>query len=62
MTKLFFLCFAKEDVPKAINCVTFSNCGDVITADTSGNLMIWDRDTIDAFKCKYAIQAHNVGF
>ena len=57
---LIYVYVIQDDIPKSINCVTFLSCGDVVTGDTSGNLMIWDHDDADAFTCRYAIQAHNV--
>ncbi|XP_052761034.1 echinoderm microtubule-associated protein-like 1 isoform X3 [Mya arenaria] len=47
-----------DEIPKSINCLVFLASGDVVTGDSSGNLLVWDRDTSDAFTCRYAIQAH----
>ncbi|XP_052268743.1 echinoderm microtubule-associated protein-like CG42247 [Dreissena polymorpha] len=48
----------EEEVPKTINCLAFLPSGDVISGDSNGNLMLWDRDPTDAFTCRYAIQGH----
>ncbi|XP_052761033.1 echinoderm microtubule-associated protein-like CG42247 isoform X2 [Mya arenaria] len=48
----------EDEIPKSINCLVFLASGDVVTGDSSGNLLVWDRDTSDAFTCRYAIQAH----
>lgn len=48
-----------EDVPNSINCIAFLFSGDIVTGDTSGNIMVWDKDATDAFTCKFAVQAHN---
>lgn len=48
----------KDQVPKSINCIAFLKCGDVVTGDSSGNLMVWDRDQSDAFTCRHVIPAH----
>ncbi|XP_053379131.1 uncharacterized protein LOC123526739 isoform X2 [Mercenaria mercenaria] len=49
----------EEDVPMSINCIAFLRSGDVVTGDSSGHLMVWDRGPSDDFTCKHAIQAHN---
>ncbi|KAL4221535.1 Echinoderm microtubule-associated protein-like 1 [Mactra antiquata] len=49
----------KDEVPKSVNCLTFLPTGDVISGDSSGNLMVWDRDSSDAFTCKFVVNAHN---
>lgn len=49
----------QEDIPKAINCVTFLPSGHVVTGDSNGNLMLWCRDCTDAFACTIVMQAHS---
>jgi len=57
---IYFYHNVKDEVPSSINCLTFLASGDVVTGDSSGNLLIWDRDATDAFTCRYSIQAHQV--
>ncbi|XP_067875081.1 LOW QUALITY PROTEIN: echinoderm microtubule-associated protein-like 2 [Heterodontus francisci] len=37
--------FEKQEKPKYVLCLTFSESGDVITGDSSGNLIIWGKGT-----------------
>ncbi|XP_063295840.1 echinoderm microtubule-associated protein-like 1 isoform X6 [Pelobates fuscus] len=37
--------FEKQEKPKFVLCVTFSENGDTITGDSSGNLLVWGKGT-----------------
>ncbi|XP_069493922.1 echinoderm microtubule-associated protein-like 1 isoform X4 [Ambystoma mexicanum] len=51
--------FEKQEKPKFVLCVTFSENGDTITGDSSGNLLVWGKGTN---RIRYAIQgAHDGG-
>ncbi|XP_074654603.1 77 kDa echinoderm microtubule-associated protein-like isoform X2 [Tubulanus polymorphus] len=38
-----------DEVPKFITSLTFSSNGDVITGDSTGSIIIWNKDPMDAF-------------
>lgn len=39
-----YLCFLqKQEKPKFVLCVTFSENGDAITGDSSGNILVWGK-------------------
>ncbi|XP_075049641.1 echinoderm microtubule-associated protein-like 1 isoform X5 [Mixophyes fleayi] len=51
--------FEKQEKPKFVLCVTFSENGDSITGDSSGNLLVWGKGTN---RITHAIQgAHDGG-
>nr|XP_033807625.1 echinoderm microtubule-associated protein-like 1 isoform X2 [Geotrypetes seraphini] len=51
--------FEKQEKPKFVLCVTFSETGDTITGDSSGNILVWGKGT-NRISC--AIQgAHDGG-
>uniref|UniRef100_A0A8C5R309 EMAP like 1 n=1 Tax=Leptobrachium leishanense TaxID=445787 RepID=A0A8C5R309_9ANUR len=51
--------FEKQEKPKFVLCVTFSENGDTITGDSSGNLLVWGKGTN---RISHAIQgAHDGG-
>lgn len=35
----------KQEKPKFVLCVTFSENGDTITGDSSGNILVWGKGT-----------------
>ncbi|XP_013411002.1 echinoderm microtubule-associated protein-like 2 isoform X2 [Lingula anatina] len=41
--------FFKEDPPKFVTAIAFSANGDVITGDSSGRILVWSRDSADAY-------------
>lgn len=50
------MCVQKQEKPKFVTCLMFAESGDVITGDTSGNLLVWskgkdgnNRDTVLQF-------------
>jgi hypothetical protein len=50
------VCVQKQEKPKFVTCLMFAESGDVITGDTSGNLLVWskgkdgnNRDTVLQF-------------
>lgn len=44
-----FLCFLqKQEKPKFVLCVTFAENGDAITGDSSGNILVWGKGTLNA--------------
>ncbi|KAG9481482.1 hypothetical protein GDO78_010615 [Eleutherodactylus coqui] len=51
--------FEKQEKPKFVLCVTFSENGDTITGDSSGNLLVWGKGTN---RINHAVQgAHDGG-
>ena len=44
LVSAFFL--QKHEKPKYVLCVTFSDNGDAITGDSSGNIYVWARGTL----------------
>ncbi|XP_068110781.1 echinoderm microtubule-associated protein-like 1 isoform X9 [Hyperolius riggenbachi] len=51
--------FEKQEKPKFVLCVTFSENGDTITGDSSGNLLVWGKGTN---RISHAVQgAHDGG-
>ncbi|XP_075700329.1 echinoderm microtubule-associated protein-like 1 isoform X1 [Rhinoderma darwinii] len=51
--------FEKQEKPKFVLCVTFSENGDTITGDSSGNLLVWGKGTN---RISHAVQgAHDSG-
>ncbi|KAJ7989291.1 hypothetical protein DPEC_G00317960 [Dallia pectoralis] len=46
--------FEKQEKPKFVLCVTFSENGDCITGDSSGNILVWGKGTN---RISHAIQA-----
>ncbi|KAM9294651.1 echinoderm microtubule-associated protein-like 1 [Gastrophryne carolinensis] len=50
--------FEKQEKPKFVLCVTFSENGDTITGDSSGNLLVWGKG---ANRISHAIQAAHDG-
>ncbi|KAE8586678.1 hypothetical protein XENTR_v10021729 [Xenopus tropicalis] len=51
--------FEKQEKPKFVLCVTFSENGDTITGDSSGNLLVWGKGTN---RITHAVQgAHDGG-
>ncbi|XP_005990360.1 echinoderm microtubule-associated protein-like 1 isoform X3 [Latimeria chalumnae] len=50
--------FEKQEKPKFVLCVTFSENGDTITGDSSGNILIWGKGTN---RISYAIQGAHEG-
>ena len=58
--KRYVYFYLQDEIPKSIYCVAFLPSGQVVTGDTNGNLMLWARDSTDAFTCSIIMQAHNV--
>ncbi|XP_053330504.1 echinoderm microtubule-associated protein-like 1 isoform X3 [Spea bombifrons] len=50
--------FEKQEKPKFVLCVTFSENGDTITGDSSGNLLVWGKGTN---RISHAIQGAHEG-
>ncbi|KAJ8399479.1 hypothetical protein AAFF_G00411910 [Aldrovandia affinis] len=50
--------FEKQEKPKFVLCVTFSENGDTITGDSSGNILVWGKGTN---RISYAIQGAHEG-
>ncbi|XP_015194736.1 echinoderm microtubule-associated protein-like 1 isoform X2 [Lepisosteus oculatus] len=50
--------FEKQEKPKFVLCVTFSENGDTITGDSSGNILVWGKGTN---RITYAIQGAHEG-
>ncbi|XP_043929530.1 echinoderm microtubule-associated protein-like 1 [Protopterus annectens] len=50
--------FEKQEKPKFVLCVTFSENGDTITGDSSGNILVWGKGTS---RITYAVQAAHEG-
>ncbi|MEE6493639.1 hypothetical protein FKM82_016906 [Ascaphus truei] len=50
--------FEKQEKPKFVLCVTFSENGDTITGDSSGNLLVWGKGTN---RISHAVQAAHEG-
>ncbi|KAL0602549.1 Echinoderm microtubule-associated protein-like 1 [Plecturocebus cupreus] len=50
--------FEKQEKPKFVLCVTFSENGDTITGDSSGNILIWGKGTN---RISYAVQGAHEG-
>ncbi|ELK28077.1 Echinoderm microtubule-associated protein-like 1, partial [Myotis davidii] len=48
----------KQEKPKFVLCVTFSENGDTITGDSSGNILVWGKGTN---RISYAIQGAHEG-
>ncbi|KAG8514417.1 Echinoderm microtubule-associated protein-like 1, partial [Galemys pyrenaicus] len=48
----------KQEKPKFVLCVTFSENGDTITGDSSGNILVWGKGTN---RINYAIQGAHEG-
>ncbi|MEE6493653.1 hypothetical protein FKM82_016906 [Ascaphus truei] len=48
----------KQEKPKFVLCVTFSENGDTITGDSSGNLLVWGKGTN---RISHAVQAAHEG-
>lgn len=42
-TKLYLCFLQKQEKPKFVLCVTFSENGDAITGDSSGNILVWGK-------------------
>lgn len=40
---VFFITVQKQEKPKFVLCVTFSENGDTITGDSSGNILVWGK-------------------
>lgn len=39
----FYNILQKQEKPKFVLCVTFSENGDTITGDSSGNILVWGK-------------------
>uniref|UniRef100_A0A8C7GYB9 EMAP like 1 n=1 Tax=Oncorhynchus kisutch TaxID=8019 RepID=A0A8C7GYB9_ONCKI len=50
--------FEKQEKPKFVLCVTFSENGDTITGDSSGNILVWGKGTN---RISHAIQGAHEG-
>ncbi|XP_031436188.1 echinoderm microtubule-associated protein-like 1 isoform X5 [Clupea harengus] len=50
--------FEKQEKPKFVLCVTFSENGDAITGDSSGNILVWGKGTN---RISHAIQGAHEG-
>nr|XP_023684063.1 echinoderm microtubule-associated protein-like 1 isoform X2 [Paramormyrops kingsleyae] len=50
--------FEKQEKPKFVLCVTFSENGDTLTGDSSGNILVWGKGTN---RISYAIQGAHEG-
>ncbi|NP_001427306.1 echinoderm microtubule-associated protein-like 1 isoform 7 [Homo sapiens] len=50
--------FEKQEKPKFVLCVTFSENGDTITGDSSGNILVWGKGTN---RISYAVQGAHEG-
>ncbi|XP_042714637.2 echinoderm microtubule-associated protein-like 1 isoform X1 [Chrysemys picta bellii] len=50
--------FEKQEKPKFVLCVTFSENGDTITGDSSGNILVWGKGTN---RISYALQGAHEG-
>ncbi|NWS97745.1 EMAL1 protein, partial [Mionectes macconnelli] len=50
--------FEKQEKPKFVLCVTFSENGDTITGDSSGNILIWGKGTN---RISHAVQGAHEG-
>ncbi|XP_053553445.1 echinoderm microtubule-associated protein-like 1 isoform X1 [Bombina bombina] len=50
--------FEKQEKPKFVLCVTFSENGDTITGDSSGNLLVWKKGTN---RISHAVQGAHEG-
>uniref|UniRef100_A0A8C8S216 EMAP like 1 n=1 Tax=Pelusios castaneus TaxID=367368 RepID=A0A8C8S216_9SAUR len=52
--------FEKQEKPKFVLCVTFSENGDTITGDSSGNILVWGKGKTRQ-KISYALQGAHEG-
>ncbi|XP_034497979.1 echinoderm microtubule-associated protein-like 1 isoform X3 [Ailuropoda melanoleuca] len=50
--------FEKQEKPKFVLCATFSENGDTITGDSSGNILVWGKGTN---RISYAVQGAHEG-
>ncbi|XP_074221147.1 LOW QUALITY PROTEIN: echinoderm microtubule-associated protein-like 1 [Camelus bactrianus] len=50
--------FEKQEKPKFVLCVTFSENGDTITGDSGGNILVWGKGTN---RISYAVQGAHEG-
>ncbi|MEQ2204614.1 hypothetical protein XENOCAPTIV_015875 [Xenoophorus captivus] len=44
----FFFCGQNHDRPKFIQCLTFRSNGDIVTGDSTGQLLVWTRNSAEA--------------
>ncbi|KAF1661423.1 Echinoderm microtubule-associated protein-like 1, partial [Aptenodytes patagonicus] len=55
---IFFVTIQKQEKPKFVLCVTFSENGDTITGDSSGNILVWGKGTN---RISHAVQGAHEG-
>ncbi|EOB00452.1 Echinoderm microtubule-associated protein-like 1, partial [Anas platyrhynchos] len=57
--------FEKQEKPKFVLCVTFSENGDTITGDSSGNILVWGKDLFSLYpgtnRISHAVQGAHEG-